>query len=219
MEATIKVRTSTRPRRTPKYLEDYDSTDTDIDATQVLYKRLKVYKDCLVVAVMEKHLKKKNCRTVLPLNSVNWYTKHLKILNILWFRIFLGFCNVYNVSFFNPNKTFLSLLWAKLSWLAISNYYFLYLWNFNIINLQYNRQIWLFPFWAADPKGMMSYKTEGEFPSVRASVCCPTLCPAVRILGSQNVLGIADQYWSWAVFYRGSTVVIQTILVFIILSI
>ena len=32
-----------------------------------------------------------------------------------------------------------------------------------------------------------------------------TLCPAVHILGSQNVYcraeGIADHYWPWAVFY------------------
>ena len=32
-----------------------------------------------------------------------------------------------------------------------------------------------------------------------------TLCPAVHILGSQNVYsraeGIADLYWPWAVFY------------------
>ena len=33
-----------------------------------------------------------------------------------------------------------------------------------------------------------------------------TLCPAVHILGSQNVYGraegIADHYWPWAVFYH-----------------
>ena len=33
-----------------------------------------------------------------------------------------------------------------------------------------------------------------------------TLCPAVHILGSQNVYGraegIADHYWPWAVFYN-----------------
>ena len=29
-----------------------------------------------------------------------------------------------------------------------------------------------------------------------------TLCPAVHILGSQNVYGsIADRYWCWAVFF------------------
>ena len=33
-----------------------------------------------------------------------------------------------------------------------------------------------------------------------------TLCPAVHILGSQNVYGraegIADHYWPWAVFFK-----------------
>ena len=36
-----------------------------------------------------------------------------------------------------------------------------------------------------------------------------TLCPAVHILGSQNVYGraegVADHYWPWAVFSTSST--------------
>ena len=36
-----------------------------------------------------------------------------------------------------------------------------------------------------------------------------TLCPAVHILGSQNLYGreegIADHYWPWAVFLRSNT--------------
>ncbi len=38
-----------------------------------------------------------------------------------------------------------------------------------------------------------------------------TLCPAVHILGSQNMYGraegIADHYWPWAVFFFGSKLV------------
>ena len=75
-------------------------------------------------------------------------------------------------------------------------------------------------FWAGDPKETMSYRTEGGIsirPSVRPNkrasehmsrplrVQPPHLCPAVHILGYQNVYGrtedIADHYWPWAVFY------------------
>ena len=40
-----------------------------------------------------------------------------------------------------------------------------------------------------------------------------TLCPAVHILGSQNVYGraegIADHYWPWAVFFKILIVIIR----------
>ena len=44
-------------------------------------------------------------------------------------------------------------------------------------------------------------KKDGQGPVMVSS----TLCPAVHILGSQNVYGraegIADHYWPWAVFF------------------
>ena len=47
-----------------------------------------------------------------------------------------------------------------------------------------------------------------------------TLCPAVHILGSQNVYsraeGIADHYWAWAVFFFCPSVSNVFALVFII---
>ena len=47
-----------------------------------------------------------------------------------------------------------------------------------------------------------SGKKDGPGPVMVSS----TLCPAVHILGSQNVCGraegIADHYWPWAVFYE-----------------
>ena len=43
-----------------------------------------------------------------------------------------------------------------------------------------------------------------------------TLCPAVHILGSQNVYGraegIADHYWPWAVFYLVSDDILTALL-------
>ena len=102
-------------------------------------------------------------------------------------------------------------------------------------------------FWAADPKGTMSYRAEGgnfrpsvlpsplreplpstdgqKFPHLfhrtlspsgplpcidfsiekrRPAMVSSTLCPAVHILGSQNMYsraeGIADRYLSWPIF-------------------
>ena len=50
-------------------------------------------------------------------------------------------------------------------------------------------------------KKKKEYKKDGPGPVMVSS----TLCPAVHILGSQNVYGraegIADHYWPWAVFY------------------
>ena len=58
------------------------------------------------------------------------------------------------------------------------------------------------PFGSAALPKFSYFKKDGPGPVMVSS----TLCPAVHILGSQNVYdraeGIADHYWPWAVFFK-----------------